>query len=83
MFFGSLGHPEGGIGNCLCGVRSDFLDFDHDQLEKLADEETLCIIVTHLFGIPSEIGRVRESPGEKESPSSRMRRRLLECPSDE
>ena len=55
-----------GLEIVLCDVRPDFLDFDHDQLEKLADEETLCIIATHLFGIPSEIGRVREIAREKE-----------------
>ena len=56
---------KAGLEIVLCDVRPDSLDFDHEQLEKLADEETLCIIATHLFGIPSEIGRVREIAREK------------------
>ena len=56
---------KAGLEIVLCDVRPDSLDSDHEQLEKLADEETLCIIATHLFGIPSEIGRVREIAREK------------------
>lgn len=48
-----------GLEIVLCDVNPDTLDFDYDQLEFLADEETLCVIPTHLFGIPSDIDRIR------------------------
>jgi dTDP-4-amino-4,6-dideoxygalactose transaminase len=50
---------KSGLEIALCDVDPDTLDFDYAQLEVLADEHTLCIIPTHLFGIPSDIDRVR------------------------
>jgi dTDP-4-amino-4,6-dideoxygalactose transaminase len=49
-----------GLDIVLCDLMPDTLDYDFDELEKLADEDTLCIISTHLFGIPSDVGRVRD-----------------------
>ena len=43
-----------------CDIRADTLDFDFEQLERLCDEKTLCVVPTHLFGIPSDVSRVRE-----------------------
>ena len=43
----------------LCDVDPDTLDFVYPELERLADSDTLCIVPTHLFGIPSDIDRVR------------------------
>ena len=43
-----------GLEIVLCDVNPDTLDFNYDRLEFLADEETLCVIPTHLFGICSE-----------------------------
>lgn len=43
----------------LCDLDPDTLDFDYAQLERLADSDTLCIVSTHLFGIPSDVDRVR------------------------
>jgi len=43
-----------------CDVREDTLDFDFDRLGALLDDGTLCVVPTHLFGIPSDIDRVRE-----------------------
>jgi perosamine synthetase len=49
----------------LCDVDPDTLDFDYPQLERLADEKTLCIVSTHLFGIPSDVERTRRICEEK------------------
>lgn len=49
-----------GLEIALCDVDPDTLDFDFAQLAALADEKTLCIVPTHLFGIPSDIDRVRK-----------------------
>jgi dTDP-4-amino-4,6-dideoxygalactose transaminase len=43
-----------------CDIRAETLDFDFEQLERLCDEKTLCVVPTHLFGIPSDVSRVRE-----------------------
>ena len=43
-----------------CDVRPETLDFAPEELTSLVDEETLCVIPTHLFGIPSDIERIRE-----------------------
>jgi len=56
---------KAGLEIALCDVRSDTLDFDFDQLEVVSDENTLCIVPTHLFGIRSDIGRVKEIADRK------------------
>lgn len=50
---------KSGLEIALCDVDPDTLDFDYAQLERLADSDTLCIVSTHLFGIPSDVDRVR------------------------
>jgi perosamine synthetase len=45
-----------GLEIVLCDIRPDSLDFDVTELKGLIDDDTLCIIPTHLFGIPSEVG---------------------------
>ncbi len=50
---------KAGLDIALCDVDPDTLDFDYGRLEALADEKTLCVIPTHLFGIPSDVERVR------------------------
>lgn len=50
---------QSGLEIALCDVDPDTLDFDYDRLERLADSDTLCIVSTHLFGIPADIDRVR------------------------
>ena len=49
-----------GLEIVLCDLLPETLDYDFDELEKLAGEDTLCIISTHLFGIPSDVRRIRE-----------------------
>lgn len=50
---------KAGLAIALCDVDPDTLDFDFSALERLADERTLCVLPTHLFGIPSDVARVR------------------------
>ncbi|HXW68969.1 MAG TPA: aminotransferase class I/II-fold pyridoxal phosphate-dependent enzyme, partial [Dissulfurispiraceae bacterium] len=42
-----------------CDLDPSCLDFDYDQLEKTINDKTLCIVPTHLFGIPADMDRVR------------------------
>jgi len=42
-----------------CDVDPDTLDFNYAQLASCTDEKTLCVVSTHLFGIPSDIDRAR------------------------
>ena len=49
-----------GLDIVLCDLLPDTLDYDFGELEKLVDEDTLCIISTHLFGIPSDVRRIRD-----------------------
>lgn len=41
-----------------CDIRPETLDFDWEMLKTLIDEDTLCVVPTHLFGIPSDVSRV-------------------------
>ena len=56
---------KAGLKIALCDVKSDTLDFDFDQLETVSDEDTLCIVSTHLFGARSDIGQAREIADRK------------------
>jgi len=57
---------KAGLEIVLCDVDPDTLDFDYAQLEVIADEKTLCVLPTHLFGVPSDVDRVRGICGGKE-----------------
>jgi dTDP-4-amino-4,6-dideoxygalactose transaminase len=48
-----------GLTVVLCDVDPETLDFYPDCLAALLDEETLCVVVTHLFGLPANVDRVR------------------------
>jgi perosamine synthetase len=49
-----------GLDIVLCDLVPETLDYDFVELEKLADEDTLCIVSTHLFGIPSDVCQIRD-----------------------
>lgn len=51
---------KAGLEIVLCDLDPETLDFDYELLESLADRETLCVVSTHLFGIPSDVLRVRK-----------------------
>ena len=43
-----------------CDMAPDSLDFDFDRLEKqLENPRILCVMPTHLFGLPADVERVR------------------------
>ncbi|HLE18594.1 MAG TPA: aminotransferase class V-fold PLP-dependent enzyme, partial [Syntrophales bacterium] len=42
-----------------CDIRAETLDFDSEALKILLDDDTLCIIPTHLFGIPSDVDNIK------------------------
>jgi len=48
-----------GLRPILCDINPTTFDFDHDQLEATLNDNTLCVVAHHLFGIPSDIERVR------------------------
>lgn len=48
-----------GLSPTLADVDPDTLDFDYGSLGKSIGPRTLCVVSTHLFGIPADIDRVR------------------------
>jgi dTDP-4-amino-4,6-dideoxygalactose transaminase len=47
-----------GLRVSLCDVDPLTLSVDHDLLENRAQEDTLCVIATHLFGLPSDMEKI-------------------------
>jgi len=47
-----------GLGIRLCDVDPETFDFDHDLLARTVDSNTLCVVPTHLFGIPADMDRI-------------------------
>ena len=43
----------------LCDVDQRTFDFDYSLLEKVVSDRTLCVVPNHLFGIPSDLDRLR------------------------
>jgi len=43
----------------LCDIDPSTLDFDYKSLEKAVNENTLCVIPNHLFGVPSDLDRIQ------------------------
>jgi perosamine synthetase len=48
-----------GLRPVLCDIDPSTFDFDHALLERTLTDNTLCVVAHHLFGIPSNIERVR------------------------
>ncbi|HJU44100.1 MAG TPA: DegT/DnrJ/EryC1/StrS family aminotransferase [Vicinamibacterales bacterium] len=48
-----------GLRPVLCDINPSTFDFDHALLERTITDNTLCVVVHHLFGIPSNIEGVR------------------------
>ena len=48
-----------GLRPILCDINPSTFDFDHEQLEATLNDNTLCVVAHHLFGIASDIARVR------------------------
>jgi dTDP-4-amino-4,6-dideoxygalactose transaminase len=49
---------KAGLNLSLVDIDPATLDFDYGLLEKSIDERTLCVVPTHLFGLPSDMDRV-------------------------
>lgn len=49
-----------GLRPVLCDINPSTFDFDHEQLASTLNDNTLCVVAHHLFGIASNIARVRE-----------------------
>jgi len=49
---------KSGLDIVLCDIDPTTLDFNFSHLETLLDDRTLCVVPTHLFGIPSDLDRV-------------------------
>lgn len=50
---------KAGLRPVLCDVSPPTFDFDHALLERTLNANTLCVIAHHLFGVPSDIERIR------------------------
>jgi perosamine synthetase len=48
-----------------CDVDPITFDFDYDSLQTKVTNQTLCVIATHLFGIPADLDRLRKLCAEK------------------
>jgi perosamine synthetase len=48
-----------GLRPVLCDIDPSTFDFDHALLERTLGRDTLCVVAHHLFGIPSDIDRIR------------------------
>jgi dTDP-4-amino-4,6-dideoxygalactose transaminase len=59
MLFGTIRCDQGRSKSCpaISDLRH-WIDFE--KLKTLSDDDILCIIPTHLFGIPSDVGRIRD-----------------------
>lgn len=51
---------KAGLKVSLCDIGSKAFDFDYKLLQKAINKDTLCVIPNHLFGIPSDIERIKE-----------------------
>lgn len=57
---------KAGLDVTLCDINSSTFDFDFDLLPETVNKRTLCVIPSNLFGIPSDVERVKthcKAPG--------------------
>jgi dTDP-4-amino-4,6-dideoxygalactose transaminase len=52
-----------GLEIVLCDIQKETLDYDYSQLKQSVDDDTLCILSTHLFGIPSDVSKIKRVIG--------------------
>jgi dTDP-4-amino-4,6-dideoxygalactose transaminase len=57
---------KSGLKVSLCDIDTATFDFDYEKLEKIISANTLCIIPTHLFGIPSDMDRIMKLRNKKD-----------------
>lgn len=46
---------QAGLKVRVCETQAEHFDYDYEQLALLAGEQTLCIVLTHLAGIPADL----------------------------
>lgn len=49
---------KAGLKVSLCDIDSKTFDFDYKLLNKVIDNDTLCVIPNHLFGIPADMDKI-------------------------
>jgi len=54
-----------GLDVALCDINSETFDFDFDCLARSLDESILCVLPTHLLGLPSDVRRAKALCKEK------------------
>src|SRR5207244_6222004 len=50
---------KAGLRPVLCDIDPTTFDFDHALLARTVTPDTLCVVSHHLFGIPSDVERLR------------------------
>src|SRR2546428_3189536 len=50
---------KAGLRPVLCDISPTTFDFDHALVEQTLNANTLCVIAHHLFGVPSDVDRLR------------------------
>lgn len=51
---------KAGLDLVPCDISRDSFDYDYERLTPLLDTGVLCVLSVHLFGIPSDTGRLKE-----------------------
>ena len=51
---------KAGLKVSLCDINPSAFDLDYNLLKKTINKDTLCVIPNHLFGIPSDMERIKE-----------------------
>lgn len=49
---------KAGLDLLPCDTAACGFDYDYDELSALLDSDVLCVVAVHLFGVPSDIGRL-------------------------
>lgn len=44
----------------LCDINPATFDFNYDTIHAVLGDDTLCVVATHLFGIPADVPRIQE-----------------------
>ena len=56
---------KAGLEVSLCDIDPSSFDFDYELLGEAVQDNTLCIIPNHLFGIPSDMDRIKSLSKER------------------
>src|SRR5438045_4127987 len=48
---------QAGLRPVVCDIDTETFDFDYTELARVIDQNTLCVVAHHLFGIPAAIDR--------------------------